>query len=65
MKFKPTELPDVIVIEKDVFKDKRGFFVESYHAQKYAEAGITAHFVQDNHSGSTRGVLRGMHYQPP
>ncbi len=63
MKFKPTEIPDVILIEMDVFKDERGFFIETYHVKKYAEAGISIPFVQDNHSGSIKGVLRGLHYQ--
>ena len=63
MKFKPTEIPDVILIEMDVFKDERGFFIETYHANKYAGAGISIPFVQDNHSGSIKGVLRGLHYQ--
>ena len=63
MKFIPTEINDVVVIEMDVFQDDRGFFSESYQKLKFAEAGITALFVQDNHSGSKQGVLRGMHYQ--
>ena len=63
MKFVPTALPDVIVVEPDVFHDPRGFFFESYHADKYAAGGIDVTFVQDNHSRSTRGTLRGMHAQ--
>ena len=63
MKFTPTEIPDVILIEMDVYKDERGFFIETYHAKKYTEAGISIPFVQDNHSGSIKGVLRGLHYQ--
>ncbi|MBW2020902.1 MAG: dTDP-4-dehydrorhamnose 3,5-epimerase [Deltaproteobacteria bacterium] len=63
MKFRPTEIPDVLLIEMDIFEDERGFFAESYQAQKFAEAGISATFVQDNHSGSRQGILRGMHYQ--
>ena len=63
MKFIPTEIPEIMLIEMDVFEDRRGFFMESYHAGKFAEAGISANFVQDNHSGSGKGVLRGMHYQ--
>jgi dTDP-4-dehydrorhamnose 3,5-epimerase len=59
----PTDLPGVLLIEPTVFGDARGFFLESYHAQRYAEAGIPDHFVQDNHSRSQRGVLRGLHYQ--
>jgi dTDP-4-dehydrorhamnose 3,5-epimerase len=63
MKFLPTELPGVIVIEPDVYRDERGFFLETYHARKYAEAGISATFVQDNHSRSARGTVRGLHAQ--
>jgi dTDP-4-dehydrorhamnose 3,5-epimerase len=59
----PTDLPGVLLIEPTVFGDARGFFLESYHARRYAEAGISDHFVQDNHSRSQRGVLRGLHYQ--
>ena len=58
-----TELPGVLIIEPDVHRDARGFFLESYHAQKYGGAGIEAMFVQDNHSRSTRGTLRGLHAQ--
>lgn len=63
MKFRPTSIPDVILIEPQVFGDSRGFFMETYHARKYAAAGIEAEFVQDNHSGSRQGTLRGLHYQ--
>ena len=63
MEFRATDLPGVLVIMPDVFKDPRGFFFESYHAGKYAEAGIAAEFVQDCHSKSTRGILRGLHAQ--
>lgn len=63
MKFTPLEIPDVILIEPDVFGDARGYFQETYHAHKYAAAGIHGPFVQDNFSFSRRGVLRGMHYQ--
>jgi dTDP-4-dehydrorhamnose 3,5-epimerase len=56
-------IPDVILIEPKVFQDERGFFLETYQVRKYAEAGITATFVQENLSGSRRGVLRGLHYQ--
>ena len=63
MKFTPTKIPDVILIEPDVFGDNRGFFMETWHAEKFAAGGIPANFVQDNHSRSTRGILRGMHYQ--
>jgi dTDP-4-dehydrorhamnose 3,5-epimerase len=58
-----TRLPGVLVIEPDVFKDDRGFFLETYHHSKYTEAGIDIPFVQDNHSHSRKGTLRGLHYQ--
>jgi dTDP-4-dehydrorhamnose 3,5-epimerase len=64
MKVTPTELPEVLILEPRVFQDPRGFFLESYNRKTLAEtAGITAEFVQDNHSRSSRGVLRGLHYQ--
>ncbi|MCB0263472.1 MAG: dTDP-4-dehydrorhamnose 3,5-epimerase [Calditrichaeota bacterium] len=59
----PTEIPEVLVIKPRVFRDPRGFFMETFHAEKYAEAGIRENFVQDNHSFSTKGILRGLHYQ--
>lgn len=58
-----TELPGVVIVEPRVFVDARGFFFESYHAQRYADAGLPAVFVQDNHSRSVRGTIRGLHYQ--
>lgn len=58
-----TELPGVLVIEPVVHGDARGFFMESYHARRYAENGLPESFVQDNHSRSSRGILRGLHYQ--
>jgi len=63
MKVTPTELPEVLLIEPDVFGDTRGFFMESFHAEKYGKLGLPQQFVQDNHSRSSRGVLRGLHYQ--
>jgi dTDP-4-dehydrorhamnose 3,5-epimerase len=63
MKFTPTAIPDVIVVEPKVFGDARGFFMESWNERVFSEAGITARFVQDNHSRSVKGVLRGLHYQ--
>lgn len=63
MNFIPTAIPDVIVIEPKVFADDRGFFLESYQKQRFSEAGIPFDFVQDNHSKSQQGVLRGLHYQ--
>jgi dTDP-4-dehydrorhamnose 3,5-epimerase len=60
----PTKIPDVLIIEPKVFGDERGFFFESFNKQSFAEAiGIEDDFVQDNHSKSTKGVLRGLHYQ--
>ena len=63
MKFTPTRIPDVILVEPDVFGDDRGFFMETWHAGKFTAGGITAEFVQDNHSRSGQGILRGLHYQ--
>ena len=56
-------LPEVIIIEPDVFGDNRGFFMEMYHRQKFIQAGIESTFVQDNRSLSKKGTLRGLHYQ--
>jgi dTDP-4-dehydrorhamnose 3,5-epimerase len=61
--FLPAELPEVIVIEPDVYRDPRGFFLETYQAEKYRVNGIGAAFVQDNHSRSVHGTLRGLHAQ--
>ena len=58
-----TNLPSVIVIEPKVYGDKRGFFLETFREDVLLQAGINAHFVQDNHSRSSQGVLRGLHYQ--
>lgn len=58
-----TDLPGVLIIEPKVFGDSRGFFFESYQRQRYYDAGIALDFVQDNHSRSARGVLRGLHFQ--
>lgn len=59
-----TDLPGVLILEPKVFGDSRGFFMESWNARVFAEAtGVTLPFVQDNHSRSVRGVLRGLHYQ--
>ncbi len=60
-----TSLPGVLLIEPKVFGDDRGFFMETYRIDLFREAGITGAFVQDNHSRSARGVLRGLHYQEP
>ncbi len=63
MNVQPTSLPGVLLIEPTVIADERGFFMESWHRAKFAAAGLAADFVQDNHSSSGRGVLRGLHYQ--
>lgn len=63
MKILETTLPGVLIVEPKVFGDHRGFFLETYNEQRYREAGIDARFVQDNHSRSRKGVLRGLHYQ--
>ena len=63
MRSVPTTIPGVVIIEPDVYRDSRGFFLETYHADKYLEAGIPGPFVQDNHSRSVRGTLRGLHLQ--
>ena len=63
MKIIDTEIPDVKIIEPTVFGDKRGFFLESWNKGKFEDAGLPTDFVQDNHSRSSRGILRGLHYQ--
>jgi len=63
MLFENTELSGVIMVQPRVFEDARGFFLESYQREKFHVAGISAEFVQDNHSASMKGVLRGLHYQ--
>ncbi len=63
MKVAPSKIPDVLIIEPDVFGDARGFFMETWHADRYLAHGIDASFVQDNHSRSQQRVLRGLHYQ--
>lgn len=63
MKIIETALPGVLIIEPRVFGDHRGFFLETFQAERYREAGITLPFVQDNHSRSGQGVLRGLHFQ--
>ena len=63
MNVTPTAIPDVLVIEPKVFGDSRGFFLESWNQRAFSAAGIRAGFVQDNHSRSSRSVLRGLHYQ--
>ena len=63
MRIVHAEIPDVLLIEPVVHRDARGFFLETYHAEKYRRAGIADPFVQDNHSRSVRGTLRGLHMQ--
>jgi dTDP-4-dehydrorhamnose 3,5-epimerase len=63
MNFAATAIPDVVLITPEARADERGFFMETYRADAFAEAGIHAAFVQDNHSRSVRGALRGLHYQ--
>ena len=63
MRITPTSIPDVKLIEPSVFGDARGFFFESWNRRDFEAAGLTADFVQDNHSRSARNVLRGLHYQ--
>jgi len=63
LKIIATSIPDVLLIEPQVFPDERGFFLESYQKEKFKQVGIEADFVQDNHSKSCQGTLRGLHYQ--
>jgi dTDP-4-dehydrorhamnose 3,5-epimerase len=63
MNFLPTANPDVVFVEPHLFDDARGFFMETYRADRMTVAGIPDHFVQDNHSGSRKNILRGLHYQ--
>ncbi|MBK8481022.1 MAG: dTDP-4-dehydrorhamnose 3,5-epimerase [Proteobacteria bacterium] len=65
MKVRPSAIADVIIVEPDVYDDARGFFTETWNAGSFSAAGLELHFVQCNHSHSTRGVLRGLHYQAP
>ncbi len=63
MKFLPSRIPEVVLIEPRAFGDHRGFFMETWQQRTFAEAGIDCSFVQDNHSRSAQGILRGLHYQ--
>ena len=63
MKVIPTHIPDVKIIEPAVFGDTRGFFMETWNSETFASLGLNLTFVQDNHSRSTQGILRGLHYQ--
>jgi len=61
--FIPTTIPDVLIIKQNIHADERGFFLETYRLDQFRNAGIDVAFVQDNHSGSKQGILRGLHYQ--
>jgi dTDP-4-dehydrorhamnose 3,5-epimerase len=63
MEFAPTKISEVLVIKPKVFEDPRGFFLETYRESEFVSAGIDCNFVQENHSASQKGVLRGLHYQ--
>src|SRR5260370_38785341 len=65
MKVVSTDLPEVLIVEPNLFGDQRGFFLETYQDQRYAEQGVAGPFVQDNLSRSSYGVLRGLHLQNP
>lgn len=65
MKVTPLDIPGALLIEPSLFRDRRGLFCETFHAQRYVEAGLPDQFVQDNFSRSVRGTLRGLHYQQP
>jgi dTDP-4-dehydrorhamnose 3,5-epimerase len=63
MKINKTPIDDLLILEPDIYKDGRGFFLETFHEQRYKELGIKNHFVQDNLSFSSKGILRGLHFQ--
>lgn len=65
MRITRLDIPGLLLIEPNLFRDQRGLFCETFHERRYAEAGITERFVQDNYSRSVRGTLRGLHYQEP
>lgn len=65
MRFAATSIKDLFVIEPMVFEDERGFFLESYNKKEFADNGIDVEFVQDNHSRSSKDILRGLHFQKP
>ena len=65
LRFQHASIPGVVIVEPQVHGDERGFFLETYHIEKYREGGIASAFVQDNHSHSSRGILRGLHAQSP
>jgi dTDP-4-dehydrorhamnose 3,5-epimerase len=63
MKITPMAIPEILLIQPEVHADERGFFVEVFQTRRFAEVGLPSRFVQSNHSGSYRGILRGLHYQ--
>jgi dTDP-4-dehydrorhamnose 3,5-epimerase len=63
VKVRETDLPEVLIVSPRIFRDERGFFMEAFHKKKFADVGLVTEFVQDNHSRSRHGVLRGLHYQ--
>jgi len=63
MHFLPTDIPEILLVEADIHEDDRGFFMETYQAQRFGAAGLPFIYVQDNHSSSQKGTLRGLHYQ--
>ena len=65
MQVEKTDLDGVLLVKPAVFGDDRGFFMETYHAEKFADNGLPTSFVQDNHSRSSKGILRGLHFQYP
>ncbi len=65
MKFIPTPIPDLCIVQPNVFGDERGYFFESFNKSHFINAGIEAEFIQDNESLSSRGVVRGLHFQSP
>jgi dTDP-4-dehydrorhamnose 3,5-epimerase len=63
MQISKTSIPEILILEPKVFGDERGFFMETYQARQFMDMGLPTQFVQDNHSGSRLGILRGLHYQ--
>ena len=63
MQFESTKIPEIVLIKPQIFGDERGFFMETYQAQRFGAAGLPLTYIQDNHSGSQHGTLRGLHYQ--
>jgi dTDP-4-dehydrorhamnose 3,5-epimerase len=63
VKFSPTDIPGVVIVDPEVYRDERGYFLETFHSAKYASGGLSGPFLQDNHSSSVRNTLRGLHMQ--